>query len=314
MRIVIISKSKRHTKIYFYLKKAFQQLGHKAFWIKYPKLKSYFGEKTANSITRKLLLGLKPDLLFLHGRDMPMELLRWAKKRMPVFVYYDDCIQGSGGDIHPVVAHGCEADIMYITNRGEIPIYRKWGVNAKFITGGCDSTAHRIVGAPGRYYQSDVAFIGKPNTPERVACMQAVDERFDLKLWGSGWEKFGLAAASKNVYASGYRKICAGAKIILGWNIDPTVDLYFSNRTWYTLGCGGFLLTLYSPSLETLFGRGRELDWFESIDECCQKIEYYLGHPEERQSIARAGYELAHQKYNYINMAEQILSDLARRK
>src|SRR5210317_173437 len=50
------------------------------------------------------------------------------------------------------------------------------------------------------------------------------------------WEKNGLSAAATDVYASEYRKICAGAKIILGWNIDPTIDLYFSNRTWYTLG------------------------------------------------------------------------------
>ena len=311
MRIVIISKSKRHTKIYYYLKKAFQKLGHKTLWIKYPKLKSLFGETAANSIAQKLLFGYKPDLLFLHGRDMPLDLLRQAKKRMPVFVYYDDCLQGSDGDNHAVVAHGREADIMYITNRGEVPIYKEWGVNAKFITGGCDPVAHRIVSSPGTLYQSDVAFIGKPNTPERVACMRAVGERFDLKLWGSGWEKFNMAAAAINVYASGYRKVCAGAKIVLGWNIDPSVDLYFSNRTWYTLGCGGFFLTLYSPSLEEMFGRGQELDWFESIEECCQKIEYYLNHPEERQKIAQAGYEFAHIHYSYEKMAEKIIADLS---
>ena len=113
-----------------------------------------------------------------------------------------------------------------------------------------------------------------------------------------------------DVYAAEYRKICAGAKIVLGWNIDLTVELYFSNRTWYTLGCGGFLLTAYCPRLEELFGRGQELDWFESLDECCEKIEYYLAHDDERQNIAAAGYRLAHGEYSYDKMVERIINEL----
>ena len=100
---------------------------------------------------------------------------------------------------------------------------------------------------------------------------------------------------------------------MLGWNIDPTVDLYFSNRTWYTLGCGGFLLTAYTPNLEELFGRGKELDWFESFEECCEKIEYYLGHDEERRKIAAAGYQLAHREYSYDKMVERIIADVNER-
>jgi hypothetical protein len=100
-----------------------------------------------------------------------------------------------------------------------------------------------MIETPDKFYQSEVAFIGKVNTPERTECMREVAKHFDLKLWGKGWEEVGMKSMMKNVYAPEYRKICAGAKIILGWNIDPTIDLYFPNRTWYTLGCGGFLLT-----------------------------------------------------------------------
>jgi len=252
----------------------------------------------------------RPDLLFFHGRDISSELLLRAKKRMPVVMYFDDCIKGSSSSFEEVIKQGQHADIMYLTNRGEVAQYRERGVNARFITGGCDPAAHRMVDSTDRLYQSDVAFIGKPNTPERAECMQLLAKKFDLKLWGSGWEKYGLSVAATDVYASEYRQICAGAKIMLGWNIDPTVDLYFSNRTWYTLGCGGFLLTAYTPSLEQIFGRGKELDWFETIEECCDKIEYYLQHDEERRKIARAGYQLAHNEYSYDKMVEKIIADL----
>ena len=310
MRIVIIAKSKRHTRIYYYFKRAFNKQGHKTIWIKYSKLKSYLGKTTALLIAKRLLSLYKPDLLFFHGRDLPYNLLLYAKEKMPVVMYYDDCIRDSGGSQDEVFKLGRQADRMYITNRGEIPTYKDQGVKASFITGGCDPVSHRVAKIPGNFYHSDVAFIGKPNTPERAACMREIAKRFDLKLWGAGWEKVGLKAAAKDAYASDYRKICAGAKIILGWNIDPTVDLYFSNRTWYTLGCGGFLLTLYSPSMEELFGRGVHLDWFESVQECCEKIEYYLQNPDERRKIARAGFELAHNEYSYEKMAQQIVNDL----
>ena len=310
MKVIIIAKSKRHTRIYYYFKKAFQRQGHPARWIKYLKLKSYLGERTATILVDKLMSVYQPDLLFFHGRDISDELLLKAKKRMPVVMYYDDCIRGSRRSFAEVIKQGRQADIMYLTNRGEVAQYREHGVNARFITGGCDPTAHRMVGRTDPLYQSDVAFIGRPNTPERAEFMQMLAKKFDLKLWGSGWEKYGLSAVATDVYATEYRQICAGSKIMLGWNIDPTIDLYFSNRTWYTLGCGGFLLTAYSPSLQELLGRGKELDWFETVEECCEKIEYYLQHDEERQKIARAGYQLAHNEYSYDKMVNRIIEDV----
>ncbi len=312
MRVGIIAKSKRHTRIYYYFKKAFQKQGHKALWIKYSKLKSYLGDRLACAASEKILSGFKADLLFFHGRDMPYDLLVRLKERMPAVMYYDDCIKGSGDSIDEVIRFGRLADIMYLTNRGEVSIYRGQGVNARFITGGCDPDAHRRVKTPGQFFRSEVAFIGKPNTARRVDLMREVNRNFDLKLWGAGWEQFGFKAAARHVYAAGYRKICAGAKIVLGWNVDPAVDLYFSNRTWYTLGCGGFLLTLYSPSLEELFVRGKQLDWFVSSRECCQKIQYYLDHDVQRRRIAEDGYRLAHEKYSYEKMVATIVNDISR--
>ena len=310
MRVAIIAKSKRHTRIYHYFKKAFQRQGHRTLWIKYSKLKSYLGDRLARRMTEKILTARRTDLLFFHGRDLPYGLLVRLKQRMPAVMYYDDCIRGSGARLDEVIRFGRLADAMYLTNRGEVSIYRRRGVNARFITGGCDAHAHRRVRAPAEFYRSEVAFIGKPNTAERVELMQAVSRRFDLKLWGAGWERFGLKPAARHVYAAGYRKICAGAKIILGWNIDPGVELYFSNRTWYTLGCGGFLLTLYSPRLEELFGRAKHLDWFTSIEECCRMIDYYLVHEQQRLEIAAAGCRLAHEKYSYERMVARIMDDM----
>ena len=103
MKVFIIAKSKRHTRIYYYFKKAFQRLGHQAHWVKYLKLKSYLGERAATAFVDRLMLMTKPDLLFFHGRDISYELLLRAKKRMPVVMYYDDCIKGSSRSFEEVI-------------------------------------------------------------------------------------------------------------------------------------------------------------------------------------------------------------------
>ncbi len=311
MKILLIAKSKTHTRIYHYFKEAFKRQGHRVCWVKYLKLRSYFGEKIANILVEMLRVFYRPDLLFFHGKDISYDLLLRLKKKMPAVMYFDDFLTAARRNDEQLKKLGRESDIMYVTGRGELAQYRQWGINARFITGGCDPAAHYRAQATDSFYGSEVAFIGRANAPERVACMHEVAKRFDLKLWGQGWEDFDLKAAAKEVFADEYRKICAGAKVVLGWNNDnATVDLYFSNRTWYTLGCGAFLLTAYSPSLEELFGRGRELDWFETIEECCEKIAYYLAHDEERKQIAAAGYHLAHSKYSYDNMVKTIIADI----
>ena len=94
MKVVIIAKSKHHTRIYYYFKRAFQRLGHRTILIKYLKLKSYLGNTAATLIVDGLLRVYKPDLLFFHGRDISDELLKRLKKRMPVVMYFDDCIKG----------------------------------------------------------------------------------------------------------------------------------------------------------------------------------------------------------------------------
>ncbi|MBT8367315.1 MAG: hypothetical protein KJP23_21700, partial [Deltaproteobacteria bacterium] len=110
MRVFIIAKTKRHTRIYYYFKKAFQRTGHQACWIKYLKLKSYLGEKVSTALVDKLLIIAKPEVLFFHGRDISCELLLRAKKRMPVVMYFDDCIKGAGSSFEEVIKRGQQAD------------------------------------------------------------------------------------------------------------------------------------------------------------------------------------------------------------
>ena len=94
---------------------------------------------------------------------------------------------------------------------------------------------------------------------------------------------------------------------MLGIDKTDQVELCFSNRTWITLGCGGFLLTRYVPGLENIFTNKKHLVWYHNIEECLDLISEYLKEDVEREKIKEEGYRYVHENYTYDHIAKRIL-------
>ena len=140
--------------------------------------------------------------------------------------------------------------------------------------------------------------------------MQSVYARFDTAVYGSGWEAFGVRARRDEVLPRDYRRACRGAKVVLGGDWTRACRRYFSNRTWFTLGCGGFLLTSYVPGLEEIFDDHRELVWYRDDDECLELIAHYLPREDERRRIAAAGRAFALARRTYDDFARDLVAHL----
>jgi hypothetical protein len=134
-----------------------------------------------------------------------------------------------------------------------------------------------------------------------------VNREFDLKLYGRGWQGSELSAARESVEPKQFAQICTSAKIILGIDSTTDMELYFSNRTWFVLGSGGFLLTRYVKGLEKIFANHRHLVWFRDPEDALAQIRFYLAHDELRRKIARDGHEFVHRMYPNERMAETML-------
>jgi spore maturation protein CgeB len=74
------------------------------------------------------------------------------------------------------------------------------------------------------------------------------------------------------------------------------------------MGCGGFLLTNYSPGLEKIFTKGEHLEWYSSQEECLALIDYYLQHEDRRKEIAQNGYQFAHAHRTYDIVMDEIIA------
>ena len=81
-------------------------------------------------------------------------------------------------------------------------------------------------------------------------------------------------------------------------------------RIYEVAMCGGFVLSEYVPGLEYYFELGKEIDVFYDKEDLLEKIKYYLKHDEERESIARRGYERARRDYDVKSAVPKLLSTI----
>lgn len=72
------------------------------------------------------------------------------------------------------------------------------------------------------------------------------------------------------------------------------------------MACGGFALTNRQPEIAEYFEDGREIVTFGSMEECLDKIGYYLERGEERQTIAAAGRCRVQELFSYEKGLERL--------
>lgn len=81
-------------------------------------------------------------------------------------------------------------------------------------------------------------------------------------------------------------------------------------RIWDVLGCGGFLLTNYQAEIPAYLEIGKDLECYESIEDCLAKAKYYLQHDDLRREIAANGYRKVKAMHTYEHRVLEMLSVL----
>jgi hypothetical protein len=306
MRVALFGKSKRHTRTTSYIARAFEREGHALLWLNERRAARWLGRRAAAALTRRRLARFGPDLVLIHANDVLPESLEALVGRQPTALFTPDCW------VLPLaratLALARRVDLLLTVARGQIPAFRAAGVRrAEFLAEACDPEAHFPAERVRSGFVSDVAFIGKhhaasPRMAARGELVRGVAARFETAVYGRGWEPLGITPRRQDVYPREYREICSGASVLLGRDWTTECEGYTSNRTWFTLGCGGFLVTSYSPGLETLVENHRQLVWYRSPEECHELVAHYLARPDERRAIAEAGraYVLAHRSYRHF--------------
>lgn len=318
MRVLLFSKPKRTTQATEHLLTAFRRHPDVTAvrLINHKRKERFLGRWAAGGLIERQIRRFRPELTLINNRDIRPEWIELCRRHGVTSCVYHEMVPEPPEAQFTV---GSAVDFLYLAGVNQIEDFRRAGAQrVRMLMRGCSRDNHYPHAGPvEEKWRSDVAFIGKPRRGIRNELIAAVAAHCDLKLWGEEWHLFGFKSEMNRVRAPEYRRICAGGKIMLGLNCGGGRTLeeimsfsrYTSNRTRLTMGCGGFVLTNYNEGLEEVFTPGVHLDFYRSVDDCLEKIDYYLAHPEERQRIATQGCELVRGSMTFDHFVDEVIKD-----
>jgi spore maturation protein CgeB len=160
----------------------------------------------------------------------------------------------------------------------------------------------------------DVSFVGtvSPDHRQRIALLEAVARRYDLRLFGNPPQA--LPAASPlhrclqgEVWGADMYQALRRSKITLNSHIDMAGKEAGNMRLFEATGVGAFLLTDFKDNLHTLFEPDREVAVWRSIDDCLVAIDRALRDNSLRAEVAQAGHARTLGQHTYRHRTSEVL-------
>ncbi len=260
----------------------------------------------------------RPDvLLVIKGMYVSPKILSLVKQQSRVvLVNYatDDPFNPvvSTPDLRNGISH---YDTYVCTKRAIMEDVRRAGcANVAFVPFAYEPTLH-FPEAPQseqeiKRFACDVSFVGGADA-DRATLLRPVAEAFpnSFHVYGGFWHRYPEFARHQSgmVLDRAYRLALGGAKINLGLTRRANRDGH-TMRSFEIPACGGLMITERTDEHCEWFEDGKDVVFFDSDDELCDKVRYYVKHDAERRRIARAGYEkITLGKHTYRDRIKTIL-------
>ena len=263
-KVMFFGKNMSRTRCTGGLVDALRRHGMEVKWVNMATLRRWLGPDRADRHAVRQFQSFAPDVLFVFCRDLPLSLLSQFRNDAQVVLWIEDLLDESDETWPEYLSL---ADLVCMTAPQPRTRLRQGAQgNIAFTLSGFSPRFHYPV-EPARR-GPDVAFIGGPGRHgQRAKLLDEISQHFETEIYGvrRRWERwvrhYPRLRVRGSVRNAGYRRVCSSARIVLGLNEVNDLPLYFSNRTFLTLGCGGFLLTHHVPGIEQVFEDGVNLAW-----------------------------------------------------
>jgi hypothetical protein len=165
----------------------------------------------------------------------------------------------------------------------------------------------------GKTFDHDIIFVGsKGYHPEYPYRPQLIE--FLRNTYGSRFLHVGGDGDTGTIRGHELNAIYAKSKIAIGdtLNLNFNYPYYSSDRLFESTGRGGFTIYPRIEGITDWFKDGKEIVYYEhgNLEDLKTKIDYYLKHDEERESIRLAGHKRAKEEHTYIERWKTILGEL----
>ncbi len=198
----------------------------------------------------------------------------------------------------------------------QVTHFKAFGLKSEYLAIGFESSLiNRILLKPSLYQVVHVGGYSGVHK-ERTELLYQVSKSVDIDFWGYGVEKLPPDSKIRQRYRGpawgrDMYYIRGSSKITLTKHISSVSGNFANNMTLYeATGIGSLLVTDLKSNLNTLFEVGKEIIAYETVDDCIQKIRYYLEHEDERAAIAAAGQQRTLKEHTYFHRMQQLLDIL----
>jgi spore maturation protein CgeB len=138
-----------------------------------------------------------------------------------------------------------------------------------------------------------VGFIGTYERERAEALLFLARQGVPVKVWGNWprrWQNRhpNLRVMGASLWGDEYARAMCSFAVNLAFLRKENRDLQ-TTRSIEIPACGGFMLGERTREHQRLFKEGVEAEFFDSLQELLEKIQYYLAREDERQKITVAG-------------------------
>ena len=248
-----------------------------------------------------------PEYIFMHtqsGNAIRIETIIELSKKSKVINWT--------GDVRKevpnwMIDYSNDVDLTLFSNMNDVQTSIQKGVRADFLQVGFDKIHFNPLGEKGNY--PEILFLGTnygdlfPLSPFRRQMVERLQNEFGSRFgfYGGGWTNANGNISSYSEEGKAYRS----CKIAINLS-HFAYSRYSSDRMFRILGSGAFCLTHRFPDIEKDFKIDEEVVVFDSLEDLCNKIRYYLANEKEREIIAMRGCALARNKYTWDSFAENL--------
>jgi glycosyltransferase involved in cell wall biosynthesis len=160
----------------------------------------------------------------------------------------------------------------------------------------------------------DVLFTGTGYSDWRIKLMKHVQAMpYNTAIYGRAK---GIETKGETMWDwSLTRGLYHNAKIVISDQQFPEARGYVSKRMWEIMASGGgIVLQQFSEELDALTGLedGVHYRSWRTLEELSMLVDYYIGHDDERQTIAKDAYEYVWQDHSHEQRACQIIEYVKR--
>jgi len=254
---------------------------------------------------------MRPDVLYCQ------DLWFLSPQKLVELRPYVKLIVGQIASPLPPNSHLKGYDLILTSFPHFVPRLRAMGVAAEYFRIGFDA---RILERLGKIEQDvEASFVGgiSRHHGKALPMLEYLARSTSIEFFGYGADRLSRASPivlrhHGEVWGLDMYRALARSRVTLNRHINVAENNANNMRLFEATGVGALLITDDKDNLGELFEVGKEVVTYSSPEEAAEMIRYYIAHPEEARTIARAGQSRTLRDHTYQRRMEELVPILER--